>query len=107
MGLGSGGGWRSHSDVARLEWKTCYRTDWSTVLCELELHYRIQRVLQQMGIEVEQRDVTQENRRLFGATFDAAPAVGASSSIAVSADTTSTAADSKVIKRPKVLIELD
>ena len=81
--------------------------DDDTVLCELELHYRIQRVLQQMGIEVEQRDVSQQNRRLFGATFDAAPAVGASSSIAVSADTTSTAADSKVIKRPKVLIELD
>ena len=96
-----------HRNAVKLRWTVCYKVDDDTVLCELELHYRIQRVLQQLGIEVEQRDVSQQNRRLFGATFDAAPSVSASSSSASGANSTSTGTDGKVVKRPKVLIELD
>ena len=86
-----------------------YSADYDTVLCELELHYRIQRVLQQLGIAVEQRDVSQQNRRLFGAAFDAAPAVGGSSSAgsAGAAAGSNAGSDAKALKRPKVVVELD
>ena len=86
-----------------MSWRNTYTVDWNTVLCTLELHYRIQRVLQQMGIDVEQRDTAQENRRLFGASFDSAPAGSAGTS---SAGSSSAAPDVKVIKVPKV-VELD
>ena len=100
-----------------MSWRNTYTVDWNTVFCTLELHYRIQRVLQQLGIDVVQRDTAQENRRLFGASFDNAPAgsagTNAGSKAGSSAGTnagssagSSAGPDVKVIKVPKV-VELD
>jgi ribosomal protein L12E/L44/L45/RPP1/RPP2 len=52
-----------------------YHFDRKLVLCELVLHYKVRHVLETLGIAVEKRDVLAQQRRLFGADFDAPSAL--------------------------------
>ena len=68
-----------------------YKVDRSVTLNQLVVHYKMADVLRQLGITVIKADPTEQNRRLFGAAFDA-PEDGASAPPSASSSTASTGA---------------